>query len=182
MKSNIKDGNYIILEDGDKYPQEISKGNYHLCAGVVLGGLYRLSKDLTAIENTYGDIFKLIQNHTGNFIESREEIEYAIKNLESLTKALEENRDDIKPPKMTLKDYGFNVTAPNKVWEKLVKDELDKEVVIEVVIQKDQAPLYRKRTTIWADTDFGRRSKDISYEQLPITDEFKEIIRNTTEA
>ena len=61
--------------------------------------------------------------------------------------------------------------------EKIIEDTDEKEVVEEVLFL--DRVIYRRRTTIWEKTSWGKSSKEINYETIRLTNKMKMICENT---
>lgn len=79
----------------------------------------------------------------------------------------------------TIFDAGYREEwIDSGVYAKVLEDTEVQEIVEEIIL-KYEKPIYRKRTTFWEKVSGGRHSKEILYEDLPISDDIARLINNT---
>lgn len=185
MLSTIKDDKYIILEDDCVYPDEYDKEKLDSV-------LARLKQAYSALADTYAELNEffpeiecLVRCHG---IDVCEELRYiddegrlfteAAKGISEFQESLNTHNDEIPKAeeRMTLRDLGFSCFCP--LWyERIIEESEEKDIVEEIQVRSEAS--YRRRTTLWEKTDYGRSSREITYETLPITDELRTVIENT---
>ena len=184
MVSKRESGNYIIGEDPyDKYPITISQKE--LCEGID-----KLEK-LTAhchdfLENLYGTDVSNALSYDRGLHDAIDDLRYAVDGItDELVwyKKMLAVDGTIYPLEdlWTLADEGFHAGWGDELWERELESTPEKEVVEEICIIGDTDFLHRKRTILWDTTPYGRTSRSITYEDLPITPELTKYVHNTME-
>ena len=83
--------------------------------------------------------------------------------------------EQVTPTLWSLGFHDEDAFNSGEIFAKTIEDTDEKEVVLEVIPAKQ---LYRRRTIIWDKTSYGRSSRSIDYESLPMPDEVREAIKN----
>lgn len=185
MVSKREGGNYIIGENSyDKDPFTIPQTE--LCEGIV-----KLEKLTAHCHNFLGKLYgntdivhALLYNH--DLFDAIDDLGYAIDRINNELALYKKNLavDDIIYPRedlWTLADEGFHAGWDDELWERELESTPEKEVVEEICIIGDTDFLHRKRTILWDIIPYGRTSRSITYEDLPITPELTKYVHNTME-
>lgn len=178
---------YRIMYDYDHIPIELDKYLVDKNIEEILESLKAINAKIEKLYNYDYEIYDLIFNHIYDSLDVSDGKSWRIKTLiddiEDLKKKLDNNDDNIKEPKqcVTLEDLGFNLsfTSDKTLWEKILEDTDEKEIIEEVLILDN--PIRRKRETTWEKTDYGKHSKEIIYTELPMTEELIIAINNLKE-
>lgn len=182
MVSKREGGNYIIGENPyDKYPITIPQKK--LCEEIE-----KLEKLTTHchnfLENLYGtDVLNALSYDRG-LDNAIDDLKYAVDGItDELVwyKKMLAVDGTIYPLEdlWTLADEGFHTEWSGELWERELESTPEKEVVEEICIIDDTNFLHRKRTILWDNTSYGRTSRSITYEDLPITPELTKYVYNT---
>lgn len=135
-------------------------------------------------QEVYDILLSLIAEKCSMFLCDEESLLDLKKYLEEIQKELENNDDEVLSEEelINLRDkefkriFGYEAVS---LWEKVLEDTDEREVVEEISIRDGQIYNHRKRTTEWEKTEYGRTSKEIIYEDLPIDEELRKLARNT---
>ena len=184
-----RDGeNYIIAQDkNDKYPIEINQKVMDESLKTLQDALITIADVMQDLySDGYYNLYHLFNDHI--FAEEFDSgdnwgLNDSISFLKELKYKLTTD-DEITPYEEleTLEDRGYKLYHPyDKNWyEKILVDSDEKEVADEISWDKGRHILHRRlRTIVWEKTDYGRTSKSIDYEELPIDDSLMKCIRNT---
>ena len=184
MKSRIDGRNYAIMTDEMDKPIRINKKATDASLNKINKALTNLTDALKEVYEENLDLYELLQDRFSWIELSDSGRSWRLSDVkdecDSLIQELAENDDDVCEDEYyeTLRDLGFRQDYAEKYfWEKILEDTKEKEVVEEVLFL--DKPVYRKRTTIWEKTNYGRSSKDIIYEDMKINKKMKMIIENT---
>ena len=195
MQTRVDGRNYVILYDDDRVPEKINKNK-------VDGALKKLETALKSIQdvidkayddnyNLYRMLDKCIFDYypycTGLDDGKCSTIDSMLYSVRQLQETLKED-DEIPDYKeayensILLEDLGYKNSWGGRrgVWEKVLEDTDEKEVVEE--IQRFEDPLRRIRTTYWEKTDYGKSSTSITYKKLRIGKKLMRAIENTARA
>lgn len=182
MVSKREGGNYIIGENSwDKCPFIISQKE--LCEEIE-----KLEK-LTAhchdfLENLYGTSAISALSYNDDLCIAIGNLRCAVNGITSELVRYKKNLavdGTIYPLEdlWTLADEGFRTEWDDEIWVRELESTPEKEVVEEICIISDTDFLHRKRTILWDKTPYGRTSRSITYEDLPITPELTKYVHNT---
>lgn len=184
MVSKREGENYIIGEGSyDKYPITISQKELD-------EGIEKLEKLIAHchnfLENLRGTDVSNALSYDGALYDAIDDLRYAVDGITDGLVWYKKNLavdDTIYPLEdlWTLTDEGFHAEWGNELWERELESTPEKEVVEEICIIGDTDFLHRKRTIFWDNTSYGRTSRSITYEDLPITPELTKYVRNTME-
>ena len=185
MKSRKDGDNYIIADsEYDKYPYVINKESLDKTL-VEVTSIFKLLKDKfkTLYETDY-ELYRVILDSAWefdkfDFDEGRSYMINSIINELSDFQDFLKTDDDIKPKDelWTLEDEGYKIDYLDKTrWYKVLTDTDEQEIIEEIFIH---IPLRRKRTILWDIVDYGKSSREIKYEELPIDDQLMKFINNT---
>lgn len=186
LKSMKIDDKYRILMDGEHIPEEITQSELDNALSQLKSAADNLLSMINNVSNEYnvkGDIIKRLFSNacldSDNGGKWRiEALSYEIDMLQKYLKDSSDNVPSIEESE-TIYDYGYkNTWLDSEIFEKKLEDNDEREVVEEVFI-KDGTFVHRKRTTEWEKVDYGRHSKSIIYEDLPIDDDLKRILENS---
>ena len=136
-------------------------------------------------QKVYDIISSLIAEKCSMFLCDEESLLDLKKYIEEIREELENNDDDVPAEEeiVNLRDKGFKRIFGYEavsLWEKVLEDTDEREVVEEISIRDGEIYNHRKRTTLWEKTEYGRASKNIDYEDMPINEELRALVRNTT--
>lgn len=189
MLSRKEGRSYSALLDGERFPSRMNRKRTDAAVKKIESALKTLRDELKkAYEDDYGtymmlssEVFDRSSYQRGSCSDGRcpavDDMLYGIENVREIL----EGEDDEFPTyeeTVTLRDIGFRDSySRNGFWEKVLEDDGEKEVVEE--IQNYESPLRRIRTTVWEKTDYGRKSKSITYRKLPIGKKLRKTIENT---
>ena len=183
MKSKVEGRNYAILADWMDKPVRINKKEMDTALKKINRALTDLNEVFESIYQNNDDLYNILREFLSHLEVSEGSswrLETAKEISDEMIKELAENDDDIKDELYytTLKDLGFKQDyAENYRWEKIIEDTDEKEVVEEVLFL--DRVIYRRRTTIWEKTSWGKSSKEIKYETIRLTNKMKMICENT---
>ena len=183
MKSKVEGRNYAILADWMDKPVRINKKEMDTALKKINRALTDLNEVFESIYQNNDDLYNILREFLSHLEVSEGSswrLETAKEISDEMIKELAENDDDIKDELYytTLKDLGFKQDyAENYRWEKIIEDTDEKEVVEEVLFL--DRVIYRRRTTIWEKTSWGKSSKEINYETIRLTNKMKMICENT---
>lgn len=184
MRTMKVDDKYRILMDDSRFPIEVRQAelDYHLTE--LKSRIEDLIAYLHDMYDTDSGIEQIIEEVMASSMMDYScghswKLDNLVHEIEGLQSQLQEDCDDVPSVEdiETIEDYGFHNFYDRRFYEKVLEDTEEKEVVEEIVL-KYNPPLYRKRTTIWEKTDYGRTSKQIIYEDLILSDDMLRLIRN----
>ena len=190
MLSRQDNGFYTIAEDEyDKYPVVVNKELMDNSIQELLSHFQTLLHTIKKLYDEHDDVYNVLMYNI-YYLENSLEIDEGIPmvidriidELSSLKLKLDTYQDYIKTKDelWTLEDEGFRCTYFTDdflQYEKVTEDTDEREVVEEILTTSPI--LYRKRTIEWELTSYGKHSKSITYEDLPLTTELKQYISNT---
>ena len=186
MQAKTIKNKYRILLDGDRLPLEVSKSKVDRALKKLQRCLQELNAEVKFLnkEEEYEVLHILVrmmdEKHC-NIIED----DWTLKNAENAVERIREelmSDDDVPEIEdvMVLSDEGFKQDiSDNRLWQKVLEDTEEKEVVEEVYLKSDGEILHRKRTIYWTLTDYGRSSRNIKYIDVPTGKHLEKIIENT---
>ena len=186
MQAKTIKNKYRILLDGDRLPLEVSKSKVDRALKKLQRCLQELNAEVKFLnkEEEYEVLHILVrmmdEKHC-NIIED----DWTLKNAENAVERIREelmSDDDVPEIEdvMVLSDEGFKQDiSDNRLWQKVLEDTEEKEVVEEVYLKSDGEILHRKRTIYWTLTDYGRSSRNIKYIDVPTGKHLEKIIGNT---
>ena len=179
--------NYIIAQEkNDKYPIEINQKVMDESLKTLQDALVTIADLMQGLYNDgHYNLYHLFNDHI--FAEEFDSGDnWGLNDSISFLKELEyklTTDDEITPFEEleTLEDRGYKSHPADKRWyERIIEDSDKREVVDEICWDlSHRNPLRRRRTIIWEKTDYGRKSKTIEYEKLPIDNSLMKCIRNT---
>ena len=182
------DWKYRILLDGERFPVEIGRGKWEMTVyhfGMALEDLRIQIKSAYDEDDALYKVFRTILDNAGlhcsdGKVSELDNLSYAFQTVQNI---IEESSDTVPAREEieTLEDIGFHRHWNyDDFYEKVIEDTDEKEVVEEVVFIGDfVGVIHRLRTTIWDTSKYGKSSREILYDVLPIDDDLQRHIDNT---
>lgn len=174
---------YRIMYDDDHIPVELDKDLVDRRLGNLLESLNAVKNNIKKLYDYEDEIYRLVFEEHYNTLEVDDGISYRLEDLisivEDIIEKLHNDSDNIDEPAkcVMLSDLGFKpVDYVKDMWEKVIEESDEYDVIEEVLLLSKTR---RKRTTIWEKTDYGKSSKSITYEELPMTEEIEIAANNT---
>lgn len=188
MLSKKEGRNYVILDEGQKFPVKLNKKATDTLLENLASSLKNVSDILRTIYQTNYDLYDLVNRNI--FYRACLDVDegdnwnirYASDECKELLEQLQLHQDEIPAEEelVTLDDLGYRADICScNFWEKIIEDTEEQEVVEEVVWDAEYNWRHRLRTTIWEKTDYGKHSKSITYKTLRTTKYLKCAIENT---
>lgn len=195
MQTRVDGRNYVILYDDDRIPEKINKNKVDKSLKKLETALESIRDVIDKAYDDNYDLYRMLDRCvfayypycTGLDDGKCSTVDNMLYSVRQLQETLKED-DDIPDYKeayensILLEDLGYknNWGGRRGVWEKVLEDTDEKEVVEE--IQRFEDPLRRIRTTYWKKTDYGRSSTKITYRKLRIGKKLMRAIENTAKA
>lgn len=189
MLSKVDGDEYLFTDNGGRFPFRIEKDKVD---SVIESLKYDLQHFNDTMKELYEEKYNLYALITDELFFSDDDWydgeSYKIKAMENDLKYFQDflaEDNDIPEYEdiVVLEDLGFEkrVYGPEGVWVKMVQDSEEKEVT-EEVWPYNEPPMYRKCSVLWKRIGPGhKQSEKISYDDLEITDELANAIKNTKE-
>lgn len=188
MKSKRVGHDYMILYDENRLPIRVNKRRTDKALKDLKCGFNKIRETLEDLyksrdyETYYFVIRHVLDDYTLPIEEGKSwHINYAIDSISSVQETLATD-DDIPPEEdvVTLRDIGYKDNYhQHRIWEKVIEDSKEKEVIDEIQFLIDKTPLRRMRTTLWEYRPGVKASKEIKYRKLPIGKKLAKICENT---
>lgn len=186
MKVMRVEDKYRILLDGEYLPEEIVQSKLDNSLAYFKDAVEKFRSSLKEYATGYNlenNVIKYLLNHACFDVDDGKnwKLEDLFDEIENLQKYLKTSTDVIPSyeESETILDKGFkDEWGDSQIFEKKLEDNEEREVVEELYQTKDGF-VHRKRTTIWEKTDYGRHSKEIKYEELPIDEDLKRVLDNS---
>lgn len=190
MSKKLK-GKYRIITDDDRFPIELNmkRTDETLSEMKVVLAKFNLLLKKTHEEDPdlYGVIVRQVFPYSGIDVDdgSALVLKYLEDSVGDLIRFLKTHDDDVKKRDEleTLEDIGYKrpiETSNIDVWEKMIEDCDDREVVDELLFNNTSKKVFhRLRTIEWERTHCGKSSRSISYSDLPIGKDLRRVIKNT---
>lgn len=191
MRSRKEGYNYIILQDGERYPIKVNRKRTEKALrdlNKYAAGILKLMSDLYEKDNDLYYLIKDMVTYSYGF-DFSEGDNYILREIrdssEELLNQLQENQDDIPVAEnlTTLADLGFResfIGGHNedfKLWEKVLIDTDEMEVQEEVILYKTGEMVRRKRKILWDKVDYGKSSRSIKYTPLKMTKKLENALK-----
>ncbi len=178
--------NYRILFDGEHLPVEIPQeelnGYLNKLSEAVNTFRCFLSDSYEGDETKYEVLKEIMNRSCVDYQDGKnwklEDINYEV---EQMLQYLETTKDAIPSfeESETIQDYGFHEEwRGSGVFEKKLENTDEREVVEELLLHGDEF-MHRKRTIVWEQTEYGKSSKEIIYEDLPLDDNLLRLLNNS---
>lgn len=191
MKSKkLSNGNFLIRTAYSKFPVEIDSKHLFRIISDLKAKFEELQNYINYLQEDEEDITCVLVDNSYYLNELMIDDGYKLKfiadDLDILKENLRTANDDVKTKEelWDLTDEGFtlsyhSVLPGEYIWEKSLRKTEDTDIVEEVYIHGDII-LHRKRTIIYDISKPGVKSSiSIKYEDLPINENFMEIIRHS---
>ena len=182
--STIKGKNYLVWEKDSSHITKVNKKKTDKVVSNCIKALSYLADTLEELEQSDRELWYLISDESPCYNEY-EFIDLCNRystNLMGLLIGLKTNNDKIPETHITLEDLGYKKMPFGReeytIYEKIIEDTDEKEVVEEIVLTDDDIRR-RKRVTFWEKNNHGKQSTSIKYTSLKLTKKIIEAIENT---
>jgi regulator of replication initiation timing len=188
MISKKINNNYRILFNGEHLPEEISQKELDDYLNDLYDTTIKLYEKLSLKQDNdiKSKVFDIILENAGlntgvsNLYYRLQDLLYEIKEMQQ---NLKENDYDIKSYKEseTILDIGFAETDLNNgIYSKLILEKENGRIqVFEEVFMLNNKFIHRLCNIEWEITDFGKKTKNITYDNLSVNDNLYRILKNS---
>lgn len=186
MKCKKVDGKYRILFDGEHLPEEVAQDELDKKMSELRDAVSAVCNILHAAYEDHGVAYRIIDKAMSSACMDYQNgedwhLNCLLHEIQNIMDSLQEGTDDVASyeDSETIFDVGYKEEwAGSGVYVLVLEDSSKQEIVKEIILKYGE-PIYRKRATLWEQTAYGKSSKGIQYEDLPIDNETARLIRNT---
>lgn len=191
MKSKKIDNSYRILFDelSEHLPEEISQSEldeYLIDLYNTVNSLFEKVSSKNNSNNTKSKVFDIILENAGlntgfsNLYYRLQDLLYEIKEMQQ---NLKENNDNVKSyeESETILDIGYAESWEHSgIFQKLILEKEDGKIqIFEEVFLLNNTFVHRFCNIEWEITDFGKKTKNITYDNLNVNDNLYRILKNS---